>query len=99
MIRMHTPGCAKVRGGNWAEFGAKVVPLWTRMAERYTPMVYRPRKGTVLIWHENLLHGGSVRRDQSRERRSLVVHSFAEGAIVYYDSTGLVGRTVDPRQP
>lgn len=95
-VRMGEAGCAKVRNGDWSEFGAKIVPLWTRMSERYAPMVYRPRKGTVLIWHENLLHGGSVRRDQALERRSLVIHSFAEGAVVYYDSTGMVGRTTDP---
>ena len=94
-VRMHDVGCPKV-SGDWSEFGAKVVPEWARMCERYSPMVYRPKKGTVLIWHENLLHGGSVRRDTKLERRSLVIHSFAEGAIVYYDSSGMVGRTVDP---
>lgn len=95
-LRLHEMGCAKVRGGDWSEFGAKVVPQWTRMSARHTPLVYRPRKGTVLIWHENLLHGGSLRRDPSLERRALVIHSFAEGAVVYYDSTGLVGGTTDP---
>lgn len=95
-LRLREAGCGKVRGGDWSEFGAKVVPQWTQMSARYAPLVYRPRKGTVLIWHENLLHGGSLRRDPSLERRALVVHSFAEGAVVYYDSTGLVGGTTDP---
>jgi len=45
----------------------------------------------VLVWHENLLHGGSVRRDTSLSRRSIVSHYFADGAIAFYDSTGLPG--------
>ncbi|ARP92235.1 hypothetical protein CAL14_19710 [Bordetella genomosp. 9] len=80
--------CGKVKDGDWSEFGAKVVPVWADIASNYERIVYRPKKGTVLIWHENLMHGGSIRRDQSLERRSIVIHSFADGAIVYYDSTG-----------
>jgi hypothetical protein len=95
-VRMYESGCAKVRDGDWSEFGAKVVPHWARISELHPPLVYRPRRGTVLIWHENLLHGGSPRGNPNLERRSLVIHSFAEGAAVYYDSTGRVGSTIDP---
>jgi hypothetical protein len=35
-----------------------------------------------------------MRKDQSLERRSIVIHSFADGAIAYYDSTGLHGSAV-----
>lgn len=83
--------CNKVKDGDWSEFGAKVVPVWAEIAAQYEKIVYRPKKGTVLIWHENLMHGGSVRLDKSLERRSIVIHSFADGAIVYYDSTGMHG--------
>ncbi len=100
-LTMHGCGCAKVRDdaapGAWDEFGAKVVPRWAEMAARYPPWVYRPKQGTVLIWHENLLHGGSPRRDAARERRSLVIHSFAEGALAFYDSSGAVGTTLPAR--
>ncbi|SMC22192.1 Phytanoyl-CoA dioxygenase (PhyH) [Andreprevotia lacus DSM 23236] len=89
-VYLQGTGCAKVKG-NWQEFGEKVCSIWAAMTHRYEKFIYRPKKGTVLIWHENLLHAGSVRLDQSLERRSVVIHSFADGAAVYYDSTGLNG--------
>jgi ectoine hydroxylase-related dioxygenase (phytanoyl-CoA dioxygenase family) len=92
-VYLQGTGCEKI-DGDWSDFGKKVVPIWQEMTSRYQPMVYRPRKGTVLIWHENLLHAGSARANMSLERRSIVIHSFAEGAIVYYDSTGKVGTAV-----
>lgn len=33
-----------------------------------------------MIWHENLLHAGSIRLDQGLERHSVAIHSFADGA-------------------
>lgn len=90
-VYLKEAGCRKVREGDWVEFGSKVVPIWQDMTKKYEEVVYRPTKGTVLIWHENLLHGGSLRVNQSLERRSIVIHTFSEGAIAYYDSTGLVG--------
>jgi Phytanoyl-CoA dioxygenase (PhyH) len=94
-VYLHEVGCAKV-AGDWTEFGRTVVRRWGELIEqeRLEPVVYRPKKGTVLIWHENLMHAGSQRRDQSLERRSIVIHTFADGAVVYYDSTGLVGHAL-----
>jgi Phytanoyl-CoA dioxygenase (PhyH) len=37
------------------------------------------RKGQVLIWASNLLHGGSPQKDPSRTRHSQVTHYFFEG--------------------
>ncbi len=85
--------CAKVEG-SWAEFGRTVVTQFEKVKEDYEPVIYRPKKGSVLIWHENLLHAGSARIDKSLERRSIVIHSFADGAVAYYDSTGLNGSAV-----
>ncbi len=86
-------GCQKVRDGDWAEFGEKVVSRWQQMVteNHFEKIVYRPQRGTVLVWHENLMHGGSQREDLSLSRRSIVTHNFASGCIVYYDSTGLAG--------
>lgn len=95
-IYLDKVNCKKVEDNDWDEFSAKVLPFWKNIARRYEPLVYRPKKGSVLIWHENLLHGGSVRKDVSLERRSIVIHSFAEGSVVYYDSSGMVGTTVRP---
>jgi hypothetical protein len=92
-IYMREAGCAKVVGDNWKEFGEKVVARYRRMLEEggFAKVTYRPKRGTVLIWHENLLHGGSVRLDPSLTRRSIVSHYFADGSIAYYDSTGEAG--------
>ncbi|GJH26024.1 phytanoyl-CoA dioxygenase family protein [Caballeronia novacaledonica] len=86
--------CKKVANGDWSEFGRTVCASWAEMLPKYEPVVYRPEKGTVLIWHENLLHAGSGRNDKALERRSIVIHSFADGAVAYYDSTGLHGSAV-----
>jgi phytanoyl-CoA hydroxylase len=37
------------------------------------------KKGDVLIWHANLVHGGSPIKDPSRTRSSLVCRYFGEG--------------------
>ncbi len=92
-LRLAEFDCAKVNG-DWSEFIRTVCAEWANMLTRYEPFIYRPKKGTVLIWHENLLHAGSVRKETSLERRSIVIHSFADGAVAYYDSTGLNGSAV-----
>ncbi len=91
-VYMHQVGCAKVEG-DWSEFGAKVVGRWAGLLREsgIEPVPYLARRGQILVWHENLMHAGSVRRDPSLSRRSVVTHNFAEGAIAYYDSSGDVG--------
>jgi len=92
-------GLPKV-GGEWNGFGEKAVPAWTRMLQSgsFRSEAYLPKAGSVLIWHENLMHGGAPRRDQSVSRRSIVGHYFAEGCVAYYDSSGLPGvMRLDPR--
>lgn len=44
-------------------------------------------KGDVLIWHPNLLHGGSPWKDKSKTRKSMVCHYFAEDVICYHELT------------
>ena len=88
-------GAAKVTNDDWTDFGAKVVALWTEALQpntaKFERRVYRPKAGTVLIWHENLMHAGSLRRDKAISRRSIVGHYFAEGSVVYYDASGMPG--------
>lgn len=57
----------------------------------YQPALYRPKAGEILIWHENLIHGGSPRRRRDLSRKSIVSHYFARGGIAYYDSRGEAG--------
>jgi len=56
--------------------------------EGYQRLVYRPKAGQILVWHENLIHGGSPRLDVERARLSVVSHYFAKGSIGFYDSRG-----------
>lgn len=88
-----TVSTRKVTDDDWSDFGKTVVPYWTDLinAKGLAPEPYRPKAGAVLIWHENLMHAGSVRRDLERSRRSIVCHYFAEGCVAYYDSSGAPG--------
>ncbi len=42
-------------------------------------------KGDVLLWHANLLHGGSSITQPGTTRRSMVSHYFCEGVICYHE--------------
>lgn len=91
-VYMHDVGCRKVEG-DWSEFGSKVVSRWNKLLQESgaQPVPYYAKRGQILIWHENLMHAGSIRKDPSLSRRSVVTHHFAKGAIAYYDSSGNVG--------
>jgi hypothetical protein len=93
-VYMKDAGAKKVTD-DWTEFGETVVPIWTEQlqpnSKKFVREVYRPKAGTVLIWHENLMHAGSIRLDKSISRRSIVGHYFAAGSVVYYDSSGMPG--------
>ena len=41
------------------------------------------KKGEAIIWHANLLHGGSARKDFERSRHSQVTHYFFEDCQYY----------------
>jgi Phytanoyl-CoA dioxygenase (PhyH) len=49
------------------------------------PRYFTPAKGDVLLWHANLLHGGSPRARPASSRRALVCHYFARGCVTYHD--------------
>ncbi len=92
-VYMAGSGCPKVANDDWNEFGSNIPARWRQMlaAGNFEKVTYRPKRGTILVWHENLMHGGSVRIDRSLSRRSIVSHYFADGAIAFYDSTGVAG--------
>jgi hypothetical protein len=56
--------------------------------EGYERLIYRPKAGQILVWHENLIHGGSPRDDDERTRLSVVSHYYAKGSVGFYDSRG-----------
>jgi len=73
----------------YATFDAEIRKLIE--AGGYERAVYRPKAGQMLVWHENLIHGGSPRLDRDKTRLSIVSHYFARGAVAYYDSRGEAG--------
>ena len=44
-------------------------------------------KGDILVWHANLIHGGSPIRDKNSTRKSMVVHYYASDVIKYHEIT------------
>jgi ectoine hydroxylase-related dioxygenase (phytanoyl-CoA dioxygenase family) len=85
----------KVTTGDWPGFVAKYRPRLQQLLDDagLEPLVYLPKAGTVLIWHEALAHGGSHRKSDVLTRKSMVSHYFARGGMAFYDSTGLPGWT------
>jgi Phytanoyl-CoA dioxygenase (PhyH) len=84
-------GMRKVRNDDWSEFGATFTAHLQRMLTeaKIEPKYYTPKRGAVLIWHENLAHGGSPRKNDELTRKSIVSHYFAKGGLAFYDSQGL----------
>jgi hypothetical protein len=47
--------------------------------------LFLPKRGDVLIWHANLLHGGSPILRPGATRKSMVCHYYAKGVICYHE--------------
>ncbi|MBX7226149.1 MAG: phytanoyl-CoA dioxygenase family protein [Chitinophagales bacterium] len=54
-------------------------------ASHIQPKVFLAKKGDILIWHSNLIHGGLPMKDAEMSRKSLVMHYFAENVICYHE--------------
>ena len=92
-------GVEKVREDKqWQEFARRYTPRVKDLIDRpgLQPVFYTPKAGSVLIWHENLAHGGSARKNDDLTRKSIVSHYFARGAAAYYDSQGTPAWTTPP---
>ena len=49
--------------------------------------VFLAKKGDLLIWHANLLHGGEPVLDKNSTRKSMVFHYYAKDVICYHEIT------------
>ncbi len=89
---MQGANCKKVKD-DCTEFADIIITDWGKklLDGNFKKLIYRPKKGTVLIWHENLMHAGSPRLNPTLSRKSIVFHCFAQGSICFYDSTGDIG--------
>lgn len=56
-------------------------------SQHLQPEVFLPKKGDVLIWHANLIHGGMPVKDRSLTRKSMVIHYYAKDVIKYHEIT------------
>lgn len=53
----------------------------------YEKKVYLAKKGDVLIWHANLIHGGMPVANPALTRKSMVVHYYAKDVVKYHEIT------------
>lgn len=87
------PLAFKEKGGT-ETYQARYEPAVQRYLDAHSlsPQPFHARKGDVLFWHANLVHGGAARRDLAHSRKALVCHYFAEGAFTYHDLSGNASR-------
>jgi hypothetical protein len=49
--------------------------------------IFLAKKGDILIWHANLIHGGEPVRNPALTRNSMVIHYYAKDVIKYHEIT------------
>ncbi len=76
---------AEFKERGYAPYHEKYEPAIRRSVAESEPHTFHARKGDVLIWHANLIHGGSERRNLQLSRKALVTHFFVKGSFVYHD--------------
>ena len=47
--------------------------------------IFLPKKGDVLIWHANLIHGGEPIQNPKSSRKSMVFHYYANDVICFHE--------------
>ena len=55
--------------------------------ESLQPEVFLAKKGDLLIWHANLIHGGTPVQNPALTRKSMVIHYYAKDVIKYHEIT------------
>lgn len=53
----------------------------------YQKKVFLAKKGDVLIWHANLIHGGMPVVNPALTRKSMVIHYYAKDVVKYHEIT------------
>jgi ectoine hydroxylase len=78
-------------GSSFLSLGKQDYPDYEDMVEELIAKNNFPReeliakKGDVLIWHANLVHGGAPIRNPALTRKSMVVHYYASDVIKYHE--------------
>jgi len=76
---------AEFKQVGYASYHAKYEPHIRQLIQSFEPHYFHARKGDILIWHANLIHGGSLRKNLQLSRRAVVCHFFVKGSFVYHD--------------
>ena len=77
-------------GDTGEQYRDKYIPHIERVVAQHdlAREVFLARKGDVLIWHHNLLHGGSSILDPALTRRAMALFFYGQGALHYHDLSG-----------
>ncbi len=70
---------------NYTGYENKVEEVLTH--EDFPMHTLHVKAGSLLIWHANLIHGGSAINDPKRTRKSMVTHYYAKDVIKYHEIT------------
>lgn len=79
--------------GNYFKIGKKSYSAYEDFLEKKVndlglkKEIFCAKKGDLLIWHANILHGGEPHLDKTRTRKSLVYHYFDENSVCYHEVT------------
>jgi ectoine hydroxylase-related dioxygenase (phytanoyl-CoA dioxygenase family) len=71
--------------GSYKKYEEKIEEILK--SSRYEKKIFKAKKGDLLIWHANLLHGGEKVTDPQSTRKSMVFHYFAQDVICYHEIT------------
>jgi ectoine hydroxylase-related dioxygenase (phytanoyl-CoA dioxygenase family) len=66
----------KIKPGNYSEYEKKIEQKINKF--NLSPKYGNIKKGDIIIWHANLIHGGSKRNNMDLTRKSVVIHYFFE---------------------
>lgn len=79
--------------GNYFMIGDKDYTQYEKMLadkikeHKIEKKIFTAKKGDVLIWHANLMHGGEPHLNKDRTRKSMVFHYFNMNCVCYHEIT------------
>ena len=80
-------GASALRLGNkdYVDYEDRIAAVITET--KMEKEIFLARKGDILIWHANLIHGGLPVRNAELTRKSMVIHYYAKDVIKYHEIT------------
>ncbi len=70
---------------DYVDYEDKIAELIERHSLQ--PEVFLAKKGDILIWHANLIHGGMPVKNPALTRKSMVIHYYAKDVVKYHEIT------------